>query len=702
MGQGACTVDDLHPVTLTGIDDAERRHLAERMVVVDEPPGTILLREGELERAMYFLLDGEVQIVQGEVNVGVVFPGGYFGELALILGRPRAASVVSSTPVRVARLDYAGYRGLAAAHPALTLRFVESLVGGVADRLGEMTASVGVLLRERSFPRRTQVEVQIGGAVTRVRTGTPVGAVLPERVGGRLVVGGLVDHTAASASWPVTSACVIEPLTSAHPEGERLLRASAGLLLLEAADRVLPGAGVRLGHSMGIGQRVEIDATPKQPLSEIAAQLQARMEEIAAADAPLREEVWTTDEAREHFREHGWSETVALLDTWHDRTVQLASYGRVYALATTPMAATAGLLSGFRLIGDGADGLVLLYPVEARARDDQDIATIIKHTRALAGPSERWLRALGVTSVGAFNQACVRGQVAPIVRVAEGFHEKRVSEIADQIRQRGRAARVVCIAGPSSSGKTTFIQRLKVQLQVVGLEPIEISVDDYYVDREKSPRSLDGEYDFEALEAVQGALLGEHVGRLLRGETVRTARYDFASGLGDPAGGGELSLDERQVLMLEGIHALNPALLPALPRDQVFSVFVCPLAQLPFDRLSRVQASDVRLVRRIVRDRHTRDHDAAATIRRWPSVRAGERRHIFPFQHLADAIVDTSLVYELSVLKVFAQRYLLEVPRGDPAWTTASRLLHMLDEFVTIYPEHVPPTSIVHEFIGGA
>jgi uridine kinase len=261
---------------------------------------------------------------------------------------------------------------------------------------------------------------------------------------------------------------------------------------------------------------------------------------------------------------------------------------------------------------------------------------------------------------------------------------------------------VVCIAGPSSSGKTTFIQRLKVQLQVVGLEPVELSVDDYYVDRVESPRSLDGEYDFEALEALQVALLGEHVGGLMRGETVRTAKYDFATGLGSPDGGGELSLDERQVLMLEGIHALNPALLPALPRDQVFSVFVCPLAQLPFDRLSRVQASDVRLVRRIVRDRHTRDHDAAATIRRWSSVRAGERRHIFPFQHLADAVVDTSLVYELSVLKVFAQRYLLEVPRGDPAWTTASRLLHMLDEFVTIYPEHVPPTSIVREFIGAA
>jgi uridine kinase len=701
-----CTAEDLYPISLGSLGDTDRVRLAAHCEIVDATTGDELIHEGDVDRALFFLLEGTARILRGDVSIGVATPGGYFGELGLILGRPRAATVVAASRLRAARLDHARYRALVAEHPDLAFRLVEALVGGIADRLHEMTASVGVLLHDRSFPRHVQIDVQLGGEVVRVRTGTPVGAVLPARLDGQLVVGGLVDRRAAPASWPITSSCLIEPLTAAHPEGERLLRASTALLLLEAFDQIAPGVGVSMGHSVGLGQRVELARDPGFPLDTLAAAVEARMRELCAAGAQLREEQWTTEEARDHFRDRGWDAAVALLDTWTDRTVTMCSYGRVHAIALAPLAANASLVAGFRLIPDGVDGLVLIYPSEAAGEVEVQpmaveaaVRSIVHHTRALSGPHDRWLRALGVTSVGAFNRACVCGQVAPIIRVAEGFHEKRVSEIADQVRLRGRGARIICIAGPSSSGKTTFIQRLKVQLQVVGLEPVEISLDHYYVDRDRSPRDAYGELDYEALEALRLDLLGLHVAALLDGEPVRTARYDFATGLSEPDGGGELALADDQVLMIEGIHALNPRLLPTLPRDQVFSVFVCPLAQLPFDRLSRVHASDVRLIRRIVRDRHGRDADAAATIRRWPAVRGGERRHIFPFQHLADAVVDTSLVYELSVLKVFAQRYLLEVPRGDVAWTTAARLLGLLDRFVTIYPEQVPPTSILMEFI---
>ena len=286
--------------------------------------------------------------------------------------------------------------------------------------------------------------------------------------------------------------------------------------------------------------------------------------------------------------------------------------------------------------------------------------------------------------------------------MSEGFQEKRIGRIADEIQARGRSVKVVCLAGPSSSGKTTFIKRLKVQLQVNGVNPVGLSLDDYYVDRDLTPKDDKGEFDYEAFEALRVDLLQENFTRLLAGESVRTAHYDFATGASAPTGGPEIKLGPNDILMLEGIHGLNPRLLSALPDTAVYRVFACPLAQLPFDRLTRVHASDVRLLRRLVRDRHSRGSTAAANIMRWASVRSGERKHIFPYQHHADSVFDSSLIYELSVLKVFAERYLLEVPQSHPAYTTAFRLLGLLDRFVTIYPDHVPPTSILREFIGGS
>jgi uridine kinase len=286
--------------------------------------------------------------------------------------------------------------------------------------------------------------------------------------------------------------------------------------------------------------------------------------------------------------------------------------------------------------------------------------------------------------------------------VAEGFQEKKIGSIADEIRERRDELRMVCVAGPSSSGKTTFIRRLRVQLQVNGLRPVGLSLDDYYVDREDTPLDREGKYDYEAFEALRVDLLQDHLGELLDGKTVRLAHYDFALGKSHKAGGPEITLEPQDVLLVEGIHGLNPKLAEKIGVKKLYRVFICPLTQLPFDRCSRVHASDVRLIRRIVRDRHSRGSNAADNILRWPSVRRGERRHIFPFQSQADAVVDSSLLYELSVLKVFAERYLLEVPHGHEAYPTAHRLLRLLDQFVTLYPEHVPPTSLLREFIGGS
>jgi uridine kinase len=286
--------------------------------------------------------------------------------------------------------------------------------------------------------------------------------------------------------------------------------------------------------------------------------------------------------------------------------------------------------------------------------------------------------------------------------VSEGFHEKRIGHIADQVAAARDRIRVISIAGPSSSGKTTFIKRLTVQLQIDGVNPVGISLDDYYVDREKTPRTPSGDWDFEALEALDLGLLQAHVGALLGGEGVRTAHYDFLTGRSHPAGGPEIQLRRGDVLMLEGIHGLNPRLLGELAPGALHRIFIHPATTLPFDRLTRVSATDLRLLRRIVRDRHQRGYSAADNILRWPSVQAGEREHIFPFQGEADAVFDTSLIYEAAVLKVYAERYLLEVPQDHPAYPTAHRLRYLVDRFVSIYPDHVPPTSLIREFIGGS
>jgi uridine kinase len=443
------------------------------------------------------------------------------------------------------------------------------------------------------------------------------------------------------------------------------------------------------------------------------------MREIAAQRPPLREEWWTVDEARAYFSRTGWRDAAVLLTTWRDTAVPLVSYGEVYALNMGPLLPNAGDLDGFQILADQGSLLLVhgsqatsrftrsgsgshdsIPPTDARNVIAREALAVSRQTFTMTQAEELWLATMGASSVGAFNDACIRGDVTRLIRVSEGFQEKGISRIADQISDRGGAARVVCIAGPSSSGKTTFIKRLETQLQVNGVHPVPISLDNYYVDRDVNPRDEAGNYDYEAVEALQLDLLQDHLSRLLDGESVVTARYDFATGKSLPAGGPAIQLDATDVLMLEGIHGLNPRLFPLIPASQIFRVFICPLVQLPFDPLTRVSASDVRLLRRIIRDRHSRGSKAADNIMRWPAVRAGERKHIFPFQYHADAVFDSSLIYELAVLKVYAERYLLEVPQSHPAYTTAFRLLQLVDRFVAIYPDHVPPTSILREFIG--
>ncbi len=585
-------------------------------------------------------------------------------------------------------------------------------------------------------PAPDLVSVVALGAIQHVPRGTRLSSLLPAAVGGSPVVAALLGHRPVSLNTRIGGEVQVEAITLATLEGQRIHRMSQALLLLEAGRRAAPDADLRLAYSVGFGRRVVPNSQWRPHLQALAELVEAAMRDLVKLDVELTESWVGVAEAMALFRRAGWDDAVELLSISREPLVPLASYGCVQAPMTGPLLARTGMIGGFRLIADKG-ALFLLYGHDVNPRaisaprlvDDEAVEpepcpeprpappserpslaaiskeqalAVSRQTTSLMRQQLRWLQTLHIRSVGAFNRACISNHVSELIHVSEGFHEKRISRIADEIHGRGRDARVVCISGPSSSGKTTFIKRLSVQLRVLGVDPVPISLDDYYCDREKTPRNGRGELDYEALEALRLDLLEEDVIGLLKGKVVRTARYDFRTGMSHPGAGRELKLDSRSVLMLEGIHGLNPRLLPAGTEDQSFRVFICPLAQLPFDRMNWVHASDVRLMRRIVRDRRTRGWTTAENIARWEDVRHGERKHIFPFQHHADAVFDSSLIYEIAVLKVYAERYLLEVPREHKAWPTAFRLLNLVDRFVAIYPDAVPPTSILREFIGGS
>jgi len=690
-----------------------RADLATFFEPVSSAAGEFAVREGDRERDMYVILEGEALVERGGVEVDRLGGGDHFGELSLIASRPRAASVRAVTPLSLLRLTPASLRRLTKERPELVVPLLEVLIATLGEELSSMTDGVRALLRDRSLPRQRHVHATVGGVVEEVWIGTPVGALLPVTVDGHPTVAALLGERPVSMATPLSSDAVITPLTTAHWEGRRIYQRSLALLLLEAADDL--GFDLSLDYSVGLGQRVRVETDDREAAAHA---IETRMQELATDDRPLHDELWTLEEARAHLEESGDRAGVDLLRTWRQPALSLASYGRVYAPTPGPLLASTGPLTGFRVVVDDGALLLVYGPHGSQATPARETPADARHSRPPPPPlldaalrasfharnmtrePQRWLSSLGLSTVGELNRACIDGDVSEMIRVAEGFQEKRIGRIADAIHEAG--ARVVCIAGPSSSGKTTFIKRLSVQLRVDGLEPHGISLDDYYVDREENPRDAHGEYDFEAFEALRVDLFGQHVTELLAGQAVRTARYDFQTGRSSPSGGPELAMGSGGILLLEGLHALNPRLLAAVDPDRIFRVFICPLAQLPLDRLRRVHASDVRLLRRIVRDRHGRGTTPAANIARWPAVRRGEQKHIFPFQQHADAVFDSSLIYELSVLRVYAERYLLEVPQDHPSYTTAFRLLGLLERFVSIYPDHVPPTSLLREFIGGS
>jgi uridine kinase len=674
------------------------------------PPGTALVREGDDGDYMFFVLEGEARIRRGQLELSHVHPGDHFGELAMLGASKRSATVEALTTMRLARLSRARYLSLATNHPRIALHFTQALASGLGEELVAMTDNVGLLAYQRSLPRTLSVKVKRDADTITVATGTIVGTILPKEENSWQVVGATIDRKPASLETAVVADVAVSALTVADWEGRMVLRRSAALVFLEAARRAAPEVALTMGPPLENGTVVRV--LLHADTTELAERIGEELARLCRDDAPLREEVWQIEEARSLLMERGLLDAAALLPSRREATISLLTCGETFALALGPIVPRSSFLFALS-VRPHPEGLFLdLGPEVHRALPgkngthepsvDVEVRTP-RYGAPMTRASREWLAEMGITGVGRFNEHCVSGNVAEVIRVAEGFHEKWIGRVADLITERKNTVKVVVIAGPSSSGKTTFIKRLTVQLLVNGIRPKNVSLDDYYVDREKTVKDENGELDFEAFEALDTNALKSQLARLFAGQKVRTSHYDFKAGKSHPDGGDELSLGPSEVLLLEGIHGLNPDLVgDSVPADSVFRVFVHPATTLAFDKGSVLAPDDVRLLRRIVRDRHTRNNTAADTIMRWPSVRRGELLHIYPFLPNADAVFDSALVYELSVLKTYAERYLLEVPSTHPAFTTAYRLRQLIDQFVAIYPDHVPPTSVLREFIGGS
>ena len=510
-----------------------------------------------------------------------------------------------------------------------------------------------------------------------------------------------VNHRIKELGYKIYTPVTVRFIDITSFEGIRVYQRTCWFLLQKAAAERYPGRKLHIRHSMGgSGFYCEIEGIDEFPREEAAA-LRDCMRRLADADLPIRRRKTFTSEVREIYRRQGLDDKVALLDTRPRLYSDLYTLDGLAGYFYGSLAPSTGYVTLFD-IEPCYNGFRLALPLRT-APDRIDTGVHQEKMSDIFREYQRWVNIMGVPTVGDVNSKVLAGDAGGMIKLAEAFHERKLAEMADAILEANavRGVRTVLISGPSSSGKTTTAKRLGIQLRILGLNPVLISLDDYFVERDKTPLDENGDYDFEALEAIDLELLASDLKRLFAGESVDVPRYDFITGT-RKRHDSPLKLDERSILIMEGIHGLNPALTPGIPREQKFCIYVSCLTSVAMDNMNRIATTDNRLLRRLTRDYYTRGHDAAATLQRWPSVRRGEERHIFPYQENADVMFNSSLFYEISVLRSKVEPILREVPDTLPEYGEAKRLLKFLDNFIPIASDEIPPTSILREFIGGS
>ena len=493
----------------------------------------------------------------------------------------------------------------------------------------------------------------------------------------------------------------IEFLDIANSSGMRTYVRSLFFILVKAVEELYPQGSISLEHPISKGYFCKLHIGRTIGLDDVQ-RIKQKMQEIIAADIPYTRTESHTEEVVRLFEKRGMMDKARLLDTYG----QLYSY--YYQLGDTvdcyysSLVPSTGYIRLFDIV-KYYDGLLLRIPSR---ENPTKLEEVVKQEKMLEVFQEyhRWNQILGISTVGDLNVACNHGHATDLINVSEALQEKKIAQIADEITHRnqdGKRVKLVLISGPSSSGKTTFSKRLSIQLMTNGMKPYPISLDDYFVNRNDTPLDENGKHDFESLYAVDLPFFEEQLTTLLNGGEVELPRYNFTTGKREMSG-KKLRIDEHMILIIEGIHALNPALTPHIPNENKYKVYVSALTTILLDNHNYIPTTDNRLLRRIIRDYKYRNYSAEETIARWPSVRAGEEKWIFPYQENADAMFNSALLFELAVLKDYVEPVLRKVPNRCPEYSEAHRLLRFLNYFVSVQDKELPPTSLLREFLGGS
>mgnify|MGYP002672959984 FL=1 len=524
------------------------------------------------------------------------------------------------------------------------------------------------------------------------------------------VLAALVDHKLKELDFKLAMTHEVEFIGYNHPDGRRTYLRSLCFVLQNAVRELFPDKVLVIDHSLPSGLYCKVIEIRKQEdgrcrtlalTQEQLASVKSRMQEIVSADMPFRKEKIDAVTAEKMFEENNQPEKAELQKSLGKFICSVYFLDGHADTFHGPLLPSTGYLKVFDLL-PFAEGFCLQFPSEGDFSKVIPVKTQSKIAATLAEYSD-WCSIIRINGIGALNKAISEGHAVELINLSEALHERKYAAIADQIYERRGQVKAVFIAGPSSSGKTSSSLRIALQCRVLGLVPKVIELDNYFVDREHTPKDSEGNYDFEALEAMDLKLLNSQLNDLFAGKEVELPKFDFKAGRSMPSG-KRISLGEKEILIMEGIHALDPAMVPDVDNSKIFRVYASALTSLNVDENNNISTSDNRLLRRMVRDNRVRGITPEETITRWYSVRRGENCNIFPFQENADAAFNSALIYELPMLKYYAEPLLRRIAPSSPAYTEAVRLLKFLDYIVALSPDEIsaiPPTSIMREFIGG-
>lgn len=513
------------------------------------------------------------------------------------------------------------------------------------------------------------------------------------------ILGALVNNNVQELSYEVFHPVSVQFFDITHPDGTRMYFRGLSFILFKAVHEHFPDSRLRIDHSVSKGIYCKLNPDNHEITHQDIADIKQRMIEIVKADLPFVRVEEETSEVIRRFEAFGHFDKVPLLK---HRGRNYSSYykmnGHIDAFYGYMVPST-GYINVFDL-NKYFNGMLLQLPQKTNPAK-VELLVVQNKLFEIFQEFSGWVKILDVPNISDLNNSCSNGKSEVFIKVSEALHEKKIGQIADQIRLRHDKVKIILISGPSSSGKTTFAKRLAIHLIVNGMKPLNLSLDNYFVDRENTPLDENGQHDFEAVDALDLPLFNQHLLAMLNGEKVDLPKFSFETGK-RYYDGETIQMNQENVLIIEGIHGLNPLLTISVPAEAKFKIYVSALTTLNIDDHNRVSTTDNRLIRRIVRDYRYRKYSARDTISRWPSVRQGEEKHIFPFQEEADAMFNSALLYELAVLKPFAEPILLEVQPNQPEYAEAVRLLDFFSYFKPLKPNEIPPTSILREFLGGS